>query len=164
MLSNRVTFSTGTSVTEVGELETDVLGEIVQCSSFTVSSICNATFPLSQEYYHLCNQNSLIFTSSQKLSRCFAVCEWELQQTSSGDGCAPFSKLWQQGPLLQLLLGRLLDSSEWEHLNLALSVTGHMWPRSGMDGWHHKLVKQSCSIGALLSTGIATFQGGAMRV
>lgn len=104
--------SPGHLVSEVGESEMGPLGEIVQLSSFTFLPIYNAAFVLLQfsipEILWFMQPNFFDLNQlSQKLSRCFADCEWELQQTSSRVGRASFSKLWQQGLLLQPLLGRL---------------------------------------------------------
>lgn len=117
------------------------------------SFFCSLVF---QKYYDLCNQISLILTSSQKLSRCSADCEWELQQTSSRVGRASFSKLWQQGLLLQPLLGRLPGLSEWEHLNVGLCTTETEW----LMGRTTDQLTQSYTICVLLTTGIAFFSRG----
>lgn len=89
------------SEAEVEELKTGPLGKTVPRCEFTFLSIRNASFPSFQfSIPDLCNQISLILTSSQKLSRCFAfgAFEWELQQTSLGDGCASLSSCDRRVP------------------------------------------------------------------
>ena len=93
-----------------------------------------------------------------KVFKIFCLCSLRVGVTADkfrGWTCI-FSKLWQLGPLLQLLLGRLLDSSEWGRLNTGLSVTGNVWPMVG----GHKMIKQSCNIWVFLITGILFFKEG----
>lgn len=83
-------------MSEASELEMGPSGDTVQHSSFTFPSICNAAFPLFQfSIPEILSFMQPHFFDLNQLTRCFAfaVCEGELQETSSGDGRASFSKL-----------------------------------------------------------------------